>query len=265
MTEVISLNKGQYSGTVDKLQIINGITLGITSYQDLNEKPLMHFHQNPHFSLLITGSHIERREKLEFERKPGDILFCRAGESHQFLTEKFSKNINIELDSNFLVAYGISENLIEESLRSFDAKLSMLKMFYELDIRDDNMEASIQILLLGLIRKKENERNSKKPSWINLLLEILNDKWNETLSLNELSQLLNVHPVTISKYFTKFFACTFGEHRRKLKVSKSLELIKNSNLSITEIAYQAGFADQSHFIRNFKSIVGFTPKVFQKW
>lgn len=262
MTETISLQKGEYSGEVDALEVFHGITLGTTSYRKLNEKPVMHFHQNPHFSLLITGNHIERRKKSEFQRKPGDILFCRAGESHEFLTEESARNINIELENDFLKDYEISENLIENSLQSLDAKLSILRMFYEFDAKDVDMEASIQILLLNLIHK--NDCTTTKPYWIGLLADILNDRWNETVTLNELSSLLGVHPVTISKYFTKFFACTFGAYRRKLKISKSLELIKNSSLSITEIAYEAGFADQSHFIRNFKSVVGFTPKAFEK-
>lgn len=265
MKNTLSLKKGQYSGEIGEIQFFKGITLGTTSYTQIDQNSSMHYHHNPHFSLLINGSHIEKRKKIAFERKPGDILFCRAGESHQFLTGEFGKNINIELDNDFLTKYEISENLIENSLLDIDAKLKILRMFYEFSIKDENKETSIQILLLDLIHKTKNVNNNTKPEWINLLQEILNNRWADQLTLDELSILLNVHPVTISKNFAKFFTCTFGEYRRKLKISKSLELIKNSSLSVTEIAYKAGFSDQSHFIRTFKSVIGFTPKTFQKW
>ena len=62
----------------------------------------MHYHQNPHLSLLIKGNHIEKRKNAQFERKSGDILFCHAGESHRFLTGEFARNVNIELDNEFL-------------------------------------------------------------------------------------------------------------------------------------------------------------------
>ncbi|MEW6737177.1 MAG: helix-turn-helix domain-containing protein [Acidobacteriota bacterium] len=41
-------------------------------------------------------------------------------------------------------------------------------------------------------------------------------------------------------------------------------MIKNSQMSLTEIALHCGFADQSHFTRNFKEITGFLPKEFRK-
>ncbi|MGB1004752.1 MAG: helix-turn-helix domain-containing protein [Salibacteraceae bacterium] len=44
-----------------------------------------------------------------------------------------------------------------------------------------------------------------------------------------------------------------------------MDLLKNTSLSTTEIAYECGFADQSHFIRTFKNLNGFTPKQYQKY
>jgi AraC family transcriptional regulator len=106
--------------------------------------------------------------------------------------------------------------------------------------------------------------NQNKPQWVSLLQEILNDRWNEQLTLNELCTLTQVHPVTISKNFTKYFTCTLGEYMRKLKIDRSIRLIKNQNLSLTDIAFECGFADQSHFIRTFKELTGWLPKKFQQ-
>jgi len=265
MEKALSFSKGQYSGKIEKLQFFKGITLGSTSYQEDESQSSMHFHQNPHISLLLQGHHLEKRKGREYNRKPGDIIFCRAGERHQFLTAQSARNINIELDQDFLQQYEISENQIEQALNQLDVKLKILKMFHELSIQGKEMETSIQILLLDLLHREKKERSTSPPPWFDSLIALMHESWMDTLSLEELSQQLGVHPVSISKYFTKFLGCTFMEYRRKLKVSKSLEFIKNSQLSITEIAYQAGFADQSHFSRSFKSMVGFTPKAFQKW
>lgn len=46
-----------------------------------------------------------------------------------------------------------------------------------------------------------NNISSNKPIWIKQLREIIEDRWNEFISLDELALILNVHPVTISKYF----------------------------------------------------------------
>jgi AraC family transcriptional regulator len=41
-------------------------------------------------------------------------------------------------------------------------------------------------------------------------------------------------------------------------------MLKNTRLSLTEIAYTCGFADQGHFTRTFKAATGFLPKTFRK-
>ena len=258
------LEKGDYSGKIEKIDFFEGITFSSTSYnRSISRGSTDHQHQNPHISLILTGQHLEKRRNSEYERKPGDILFCRAGESHHFLTGKAARNVNIELDSNFLKQNFISGKKIEGSLARIDSKLKILKMFYEFSQDDEARETSIRILLLDLF-SSGTSYSIHKPEWITSLHCLLMDNWNKTLSLEDLSGILKIHPVTISKYFTKYFSCTFGEYRRKIKITKSLELVKNSSLSLTEIAYYAGFADQSHYIRNFKHYTGFTPKTFQK-
>ncbi len=62
-----------------------------------------------------------------------------------------------------------------------------------------------------------------------------------------MATIIGVHPVTISKYFPRYFSCTLGEYMRKLKIEKSLSLIKSPGNSLTNVAYACGFFDQSHF------------------
>jgi AraC family transcriptional regulator len=51
---------------------------------------------------------------------------------------------------------------------------------------------------------------------------------------------------------------------RRLKIEKSLYLLKDSSFSLTEIAAECGFSDQSHFIRTFKQLTGFLPNSYKK-
>jgi len=123
----------------------------------------------------------------------------------------------------------------------------------------------IHSLLLELISGTKGLQGKGIPSWIMRLKELLHEHWNEQMTLQEMSVIVGVHPITISKFFRKFFACTLGEYQRKLKIEKSIQLIKNSDMTLSEIAFYCGFADQSHFIRNFKKMTGFLPKHFQNF
>ena len=117
--------------------------------------------------------------------------------------------------------------------------------------------------LLGLVKSKRALEN-KRPEWIDKIAELLNDKWNEEVTLQDLSMLADVHPITVSKHFSKYFACTFGEYRRRQKVEKALQLIRASKFSLTEIAYECGFYDQSHFHPHIlRKLTGFLPKHYE--
>lgn len=110
-------------------------------------------------------------------------------------------------------------------------------------------------------------RNKEVPDWAKELKEIIQDQidTNLTLSLKEISYSLNVHPSYLSREFSKYFDnLSFGDYIRKLRIEKAIDLLKDPNYSLAEIAYLTGFSDQSHFNRIFKSQTGKTPAIFRK-
>jgi AraC-like DNA-binding protein len=110
----------------------------------------------------------------------------------------------------------------------------------------------------------QKDRDSKNPSWVLKIKDVLYANFSEPFSLNELSKELDIHPVHLSRDFSKYFYCSLGDYIRKIKIEKSLSLFDNKNLSLTDIAYQCGFSDQSHFTRCFKALNGLTPLVYRK-
>jgi AraC-like DNA-binding protein len=122
--------------------------------------------------------------------------------------------------------------------------------------------------LLDVYKKFLKEKKKKDvPEWAKELKDIIQDQidTNLTLSLKEISESLNVHPTYLSREFSKYFDnLSFGDYIRKLRIEKSLELMKDPKHSLAEIAYLTGFSDQSHFNRTFKLHTGKNPSVYRK-
>lgn len=267
MTEILSLGKSKYLGDIDYLREIDGFTASALTADPLElTNDALHSHENPIISFILQGDSLERINYETNYRSAGDLRFYRAGDLHQVKIKKHpSRNINFELNLGLLASHGFSEETLGVALkRNSSAGLIFLRAYKELCANDAFSNSAIQILLYSLLGEAHAAGREKKPEWINELRDQLNDRWDEQLSLAELSQTLNIHPVTISKCFTKYFGCTYGEYMRRLRINKSIDLIKNSNLSLTEIAVRCGFFDQSHFTRNFKALTGFLPKEFQR-
>jgi transcriptional regulator GlxA family with amidase domain len=55
-----------------------------------------------------------------------------------------------------------------------------------------------------------------------------------------------------------------GDYIRKLRVENALILLGNKERSLTDIALECGFSDQSHFIRCFKVLNKINPSHFRK-
>ena len=263
---MLALKKGQYSGNVTEICGEAGIIASITAYNEDTFNGSLHYHDNAHISFVLQGACIEKK-KTSYDRMPGKIIYYSAGEPHQVMhILKPSRHINLEIEPNFFEQYNVSDTALNAATtKNPDAKFLMIKMYKELLAKDDFSTVSIQMLLLNLVQETKKLQYEKKiPSWIKIVIELLHEHWDETITLQQLSTAANIHPVNISKYFPIYFSCTLGEYMRKLKIEKALGLIRSSPVSLTDVAYKCGFADQSHFIRTFKAYTDFLPAAYQK-
>ena len=264
---MLALEKDVYSGNpFDKLRA-EGVIVGAQTFRKQTASAARHYHENSHVNFVLQGGVLDKRENWETERLPGELMFFHAGEPHKTVIGSFpTKSINLIIEHEFLQDHLATEAAINSAVgKNPNAKFIMLKIYKELVSEDVFSDSSIKMLLLNLIHTnpKTNSKNTR-PGWIKTVAELTRDKWNESLTLKDLSEAAGIHPITISKHFPKYFSCTFGEHMRRLKIEKSLYFLKVSRFSLTEIAAECGFSDQSHFIRTFKQLTGFLPNNYKK-
>ncbi|WP_299211818.1 AraC family transcriptional regulator [uncultured Aquimarina sp.] len=217
--------------------------------------------------LLFQGADIECKKNLiPYQRTTGDMFYYEAGENHKTIsTIKDSKNINIEFKIDKLKKEKIYLSPNFDSVNKNPApKLLFLHMLSELLTNDNTSSASLEALAFQLFEFENSAKNDNKPKWVVQMDEYFNENWASDFSLIDLATAIGVHPITISKNFKKYYRCTFGEYRRMLKIHNSIPLIKNSTMRLSQIAYECGFSDQSHFVRNFKKYASFLPKDFRR-
>lgn len=260
------LQEGQYTGEISNYLSIEGGVVSTTQYLGEEHDSDWHSHENLHFCFVFQGGGQSFSTCRSKKRIGNDVYFYPAGEKHIWIPKPgFSKSVNIELCNNFIETLDSDERQIGRALeKNIDAKFLMMKIHRELLFCDSSSRCSIHTLLLELVTLPAISFGCTSPHWVRRVAELIHDEWRTNFSLDGLSQAAGVHPVTISKYFRKYFFCTLGEYLRKLKIENSLSLVKNTARSLTEIALACGFSDQSHFTRTFKKITGFLPSEFRK-
>jgi len=263
------LNQGEYTGEIIEKRALSEGIVSTAKYTPESCNREWHSHENLHLSYVFQGggeSQSNTRAKMSLNTRFSDIYLYRAGEKHRWLPRPgVSKSINIELRPAFFENLIFDETRFESALeRNIEIKFLMLKLQKEMLFADRESPETIRSLLYELGSSFSVKDTYKPPRWVGIAAEVLNDHWDKSVSLDELSVATGIHPVTISKYFRKHFFCTLGEYLRKLKIDRSLPLVKDSKKSLTEIAMTCGFSDQSHFTRTFKNVTGFLPKDFRK-
>ena len=86
----------------------------------------------------------------------------------------------------------------------------------------------------------------------------------ERLALETVAGEVGVHPAHLAREFRRTYGCSIGQAVRRLRVDAACRALSTSNLSLASIAAAAGFADQSHFTRVFRSLTGITPLDYRR-
>lgn len=93
-------------------------------------------------------------------------------------------------------------------------------------------------------------------------LDYINANLNTDLSLHILAAKCNVSPGYLSKQFKNLIGVGVSEYINIARVTAAEKLLANTNMPITQVAFECGFNDSNYFARVFKNLRGITPKKF---
>ncbi len=94
---------------------------------------------------------------------------------------------------------------------------------------------------------------------INLVIEQVEQNLNLSHSLDEVAVRCAMSKRTFTRQFKSTYGCTFGEWLQNQRLVLSQHLLETTQLSIPQVAEQAGFGSDSVFRKHFKSAFHVSP------
>jgi AraC family transcriptional regulator len=118
----------------------------------------------------------------------------------------------------------------------------------------------LMLELLGAVARWSS-RLATHPAarWLAAVEETLREQYRAPPSLTRLAQAIGVHPVHIARAFRARHGCSAAGYVTKVRVEHACRLLATTAQSVSEIAVEVGFFDQSHFTRMFRRVMGTTP------
>jgi AraC family transcriptional regulator len=227
-----------------------------------------HRHGAPTFSFVESGQYSEVIGRRSYDRRRSTLIFHPAGECHSVEFESDVRILSVEFRD------GGPENENAACLDRGSSHSSELvawlgaRLIHEMVRVDSSSELSIDGIIAEILAEgsRGNARADENgtPTWFERAKDLIHDSFNVGITLAEISEAAGVHPAHLSRVFRQNMGCTIGEYIRRLKFEFACSQILSTRVPLCEIAYSAGFADQSHFNRIFRAKMGITPYTYRK-
>jgi AraC-like DNA-binding protein len=202
-------------------------------------------------------------EDYELARGEGVVIFPEQIHS---LKSTDSKHVLVIFSPDIVSAYN-SRHLSEIPCNN---KISVPEYIRSqiLDIDKSSSIIKIKAVLYWVCSMlDENTEYMKKRSGESGLLREIFDfvekNYDKKCDLQSLSNALGYNSAYLSRYFGEAANMSYTSYLNRYKVSKACYILKNTDKTVLECAYECGYNSLRNFNRNFKSIIGLSPKEYR--
>ncbi len=265
----MKLSPGKFLGIPVKTRLVSGFIFTEYLY---GERVVLrrHCHELAYFSLVLSGFYREHcSQKQVRDCDSENVLYHPAGEAH---SDAFGNRggaiFSMELEPKWISKVREYELQAEEPLALPHRQVSGLawrahQAFTDADHRSDLLlEATAIEMLYQLPWKHSARAETGTPCWLKDVVEILHAEFCRPFSLTAIAQRVGAHPVLLARAFRRCHRMTVGQYVRRLRVEYAMNALAGRD-SLSDIAADAGFSDQSHLGRVFKAATGMTPRQFR--
>lgn len=257
--------------------------------------PTWHFH--PELEIMsvqegsgirFVGNSIERFQK-------GDLVLHGSNVPHLYRSDKEyyakdtplrSKAVVVYFKENFLgdgfwqvPSIAPIKKLLTLSKRGIrfrgGARQDVQRLIQHLDVQENSIGRIIDLLSIlqlmaetkeyDLLLNSDFTRNVSQDECerINRVYQFIIDRYAENPTLDEVSQIANMSSTAFCRYFKSHTNKTYTQFLNDIKVDNVCRLLLDKKLTISQICFEAGFNNFTHFNDQFKRIKGITPKQYQ--
>jgi len=255
------------------------------SYSELSNS---HAHYGYEIYLLTKGEGVVYINHKQYDIKEKSIIFINRLERHSFKAQKtpYERYITF-VSSNFIMAnfkdirllsiflhrpdnfchvQQLSDEIFDRILgymQLLSKECSMQSTFYKM-----KSSSILTEILIDLYRSYPfffpNSNHNNFSQIVFNVQKIINDHYNEPLTLQNIANENFVNRQVLSKAFKDIIGCTFQDYLIQLRMSEAKRLLVTTDLSVAEIAELVGYQNVTNFIKIFKSKELVTPLKYRK-
>ena len=239
-----------------------------------------------YFLYVVRGKKMWQSSRAKYCVREGEAIFVKKGANiiHQFFEEGFC-SLMIFVPDDFIrnVVKESSPTIPKFSIESTDTVINLhldevLSAYFSSVLSylgkeepppGNLLEIKFKVLILDLLLSSYNESlcsyfqslcDRSKTS----IREIMESNFMYNLKLEEFASLSGKSITSFKKDFINTYNCTPGKWLLKRRLEHAKYLLEVTDKNISELVFETGFENASHFIRVFKQAYGLAPLQFKK-
>jgi len=156
------------------------------------------------------------------------------------------------------VKLGVSDYLLKP-LKDGDLEQAVTRIIDQLEEGDrlrQKEEEETPIFRFNADRKAKNK-------YVEQAIKQIREHYKEDINISTVAEQLQISEGYLSRVFKKETDYTFTTYLSYYRMKVAMELLKEGNLKVYEVADAAGYSDTAYFSAQFKKIVGIAPSEYQ--
>ncbi|HWB24862.1 MAG TPA: AraC family transcriptional regulator [Chitinophagaceae bacterium] len=255
------------------------------------------FHHHPEFELVFIKEGYGQRiigDKMEFF-SAGDMVFLGSNVPHLWRNDDvFYNNFNSSLRAKSLVLY-FNKDIFSTSFYQQQEAFKINNFFSQakrgIKIKGKTMEkvaermeklvntngfekviGTMEILhILSISREIEYIANEvygntvvqARPDRLTEVYTYISGNFHQDITLESIARIANLTPPAFCRLFKQQTKKHFIEYLNEIRIANACKYLLQSNLNISEIAFECGYKTISNFNKIFKKITSFSPKEYR--
>lgn len=142
-----------------------------------------------------------------------------------------------------------------ENKTNYERLLGLLEILKLLELADQYTVLNAE----GFILETELQDNNR----INVIFNFVKENFKRQIALDEIAGIVSMTVPAFCRYFKKITGKTFTQFVNEYRLTHSAKLLHEKPISITDVCFESGFNNFSHFNKQFKKFTGKTPSTYR--
>jgi AraC-like DNA-binding protein len=244
-------------------QIVNaGSFLVEVFFTPPNTRAPFHIHEEVTVVVPLSGLFVENTLKTSMRGEPGVAIVETPDSPHENIYSPLGgTNLRLRIGSEL-------ESFVQFEARGHPGHARTYEIAREMA---EHMSDPDPLLLecagleiLGFVNNGPAWVPHRRPTYLRDVVADLRANLSPERGITAIARDASVSPIRLVRSFRRTYGISLARFMRVLQLQRALDLLRDPALSISAIATEAGFSDQSHMTRAFTRTYGLTPALLRR-